>query len=89
MDLSVITVTWNNEENIEEQIKSVFSGYKNITCEEIISDNGSQDNTVEVVRKKFIDVKIIENKENLGFGSANNKGLELAQGEFILFLNPI
>ena len=50
MDLSVITVTWNNEENIEEQIKSVFSGCKNVSCEEIVVDNGSSDETVNIVK---------------------------------------
>ncbi len=88
MDLSIITVTWNAKDNIVEQIDSVFKGCKDITCEEIISDNGSTDNTVELVKEKFPQTKIIENKKNLGFGAANNKGLELAQGEFILFLNP-
>ncbi|HAT03879.1 MAG TPA: hypothetical protein DCS29_03860 [Candidatus Magasanikbacteria bacterium] len=88
MDLSVITVTWNAKENIDEQIRSVFSGCKNITCEEIISDNGSKDETVNIIREQFPQVKIIENGGNLGFASANNKGVGVAQGEFLLFLNP-
>ncbi|PLX28985.1 hypothetical protein C0581_00360 [Candidatus Parcubacteria bacterium] len=88
MDLSVITVTWNNEENITEQIISVFAGCKNITCEEIISDNGSTDGTVDLIKRQFPEIKLIENKKNLGFGGGNNKGVEIAQGEFILFLNP-
>ncbi len=87
-DLSVITVTWNNKENIEEQINSVFLGCKNITCEEIISDNGSEDGTCDFIKTKFPQIKLIENKKNLGFGTANNKGYEIAKGEFLLFLNP-
>ncbi len=87
MDLSVITVTWNSAKNIERQILSVVKGCSNITCEQIIVDNNSSDNTVELV-KKFDNVKLIENKENKGFGYANNQGVELSKGRFILFLNP-
>lgn len=94
MELSIITVTWNNEENIAEQISSVVSGCKDITCEEIVVDNGSSDNTIDIINKmqethNYASVlQIIENGKNLGFGAANNKGVEIAKGEFILFLNP-
>lgn len=88
MDLSVITVTWNAKDNIIEQISSVIFGCKDVSYEQIISDNGSSDDTIKLVREKFPQVKIIENKKNIGFGAANNKGLEFAQGKFVLFLNP-
>lgn len=87
MDLSVITVTWNSAEKIGKQIASVFEGYKKKSCEEIIVDNNSSDKTAEVV-KEFKNVRLIENKENLGFAGANNQGLKLATGKYILFLNP-
>lgn len=87
MDLSVITVTWNVEERIAEQIRSVSSGCKKISCEEIIIDNGSTDGTCDIVRT-FPHVHLIENKKNLGFSAANNIGLAKAKGEFLLFLNP-
>jgi GT2 family glycosyltransferase len=89
MDVSIITVTWNAKEHIEKQIHSVFLGCKDISCEAIISDNGSQDETVVAVRRlENYNIRIIENKKNLGFGAANNKGVEIAKGEFLLFLNP-
>ncbi len=88
MDLSIITVTWNAKDNIAEQISSVVSGCKTIDCEEIVSDNGSKDNTVDLIKQKFPKVKIIENNANIGFGAANNKGVEIAKGKYILFLNP-
>src|SRR3989338_906014 len=87
MDLSIITVTWNSEKKIENQILSVISSCRNITFEQIIIDNNSPYKTVEVV-KKFNNVKLIENKENKGFGAANNQGIEIASGRFVLFLNP-
>ncbi|MEK7644164.1 MAG: glycosyltransferase family 2 protein [Patescibacteria group bacterium] len=88
MNLSVITVTWNAEEIIGRQIRSVSSGCKNITCEEIVVDNGSRDRTVEYIKKEFPAVKVIANSDNAGFGRANNQGLEIASGEYLLFLNP-
>ena len=100
-DLSVVTVTYNAENEIGRQIESVFSGCREIECEEIIVDNGSRDGTIEVVNGLRTThsassgqatygqrIVVVENGENLGFGAANNKGLEKAQGEFILFLNP-
>ncbi len=89
MDLSIITVTWNSKERIEEQIRSVFDGCEKISCEEIVVDNGSTDGTVEFLRSKdFSSVHVISNEKNLGFGAANNQGLKKTTGEYILFLNP-
>ncbi len=88
MDLSVITVTWNSKDLIGEQIRSVFAGCTDISCEEIIVDNCSTDGTVEFVKEQFPNVSVIANKENKGFGAANNQGLEKATGEYVLFLNP-
>lgn len=88
MDLSVITVTWNAEKNIAEQIKSVFLGFKDIAVEEIVIDNGSRDETVNIITARFPQIKLIKNTENRGFGFANNQGAKIAQGDFLLFLNP-
>ncbi|PIR03419.1 MAG: hypothetical protein COV60_00385 [Candidatus Magasanikbacteria bacterium CG11_big_fil_rev_8_21_14_0_20_43_7] len=93
MNLSVITVTWNSKEQIDEQIRSVFAGCRDITCEEIVVDNGSTDGTVEYVQvlgetDSNLSVQIIANDENKGFGAANNQGLEISKGEYVLFLNP-
>ena len=88
MNLSVITVARNSADLISEQIKSVLSGCKNISFEEIVVDNASTDKTVEIVEKEFINVKLIKSDKNLGFAGANNLGAKLAQGEFLLFLNP-
>lgn len=88
MDLSIVTVTWNNKDNIAKQLSSVIFGYKNASFEQIVVDNNSSDETVEIIRRDFAQVKLIENKENLGFGRANNKGVEISKGEFLLFLNP-
>lgn len=88
MNLSIITVNTNGKDKILDQIESVFESTKDISFEEIISDNGSTDGSLEEIRRRFPQVKIIENGQNLGFGAANNKALSLATGEFILLLNP-
>lgn len=88
MDLSIITVTWNSEKLIGEQIRSVALGCKAISYEEIIVDNASPNGTVELVKKEFPRVMLIANQDNKGFGAANNQGVKVAQGEFLLFLNP-
>ena len=58
-----------------------------MSFEVIVSDNGSADGSVEMVRREFPQVVLVENKANLGFGTANNRGLNVARGEFVFYLN--
>jgi GT2 family glycosyltransferase len=88
MNLSVITVTWNSAKLIGEQIESVKNGCQNISFEEIMMDNGSTDDTVKIIQEKYHWVKLIDNKKNLGFAAANNAGVKISSGEYLLFLNP-
>ena len=88
MDLSIVTVTWNSEELIEKQIRSVKDGCKNISFEEIVVDNASADKTTEIIVNEFPEIKLIKNDKNRGFAFPNNQATKLAQGEFLLFLNP-
>lgn len=88
MRVSVITVTWNSKEFILNQIESVKSAAQNIQIEQIVVDNASTDGTVEVIQERFSDVIVIANKENKGFGAANNQGVEISKGKYLLFLNP-
>jgi GT2 family glycosyltransferase len=54
----------------------------------LVVDNNSVDRSPEMVRQKFPEVILIENKENVGFARANNQALARARGEYVLFLNP-
>ena len=93
--LSIVIVTWNNDEEIAECLRSIYQNEENEPLgriETIVVDNSSQDNTVNVV-KSFIDlieddVKIIANDENLGFTRGANLGLKKAKGKYVLLLNP-
>lgn len=84
----MITVTWNSADLITEQIKSVRAGCKNISFEQFVVDNASTDKTAEIIASEFPGVKLIKNYKNRGFASSNNQAAKLAQGEFLLFLNP-
>lgn len=82
--LSIIIVTWNTVKITQKCVQTINKFLDN--PEIIIVDNGSQDNTVELLSKEK-NVKIIKNRSNLGFSKANNIGLKEASNEFILFMN--
>jgi len=84
MNLSIIIVTWNTAQITLKCVQTINNFLDN--PEIIIVDNGSEDNTVELLSKEK-NVKIIKNGENLGFSKANNIGLHYASHEFILFMN--
>lgn len=90
MELSIIIVTWNSREDIERCIDSVFTHTKNINFEVIVVDNASSDDTPDYLGQLAEQNKIvcIPSQENLGFARGNNKGLQQARGDYILFLNP-
>lgn len=89
IDLSVITVTHNSAEFIEDQITSVISGALTISTEHFIVDNASCDQTVELIEKHYLSyVTLLKNRQNLGFSAANNQAYPLTKGRYILFLNP-
>lgn len=84
MKLSIITLTLNKLEYTKNFIESIKKYTKDF--ELIIVDNGSTDGTVEYI-KSMPDIKLIQNTENKGFSAGNNQGIEIAQGEYIGFLN--
>lgn len=87
MDVSIIIVNYNTKELTRNCLKSVFEQTKNISFEVIVSDNGSNDGSIEMIKSEFPQVILIENNANLGFGAANNRGLKIAKGKYIFYLN--
>ena len=87
MDLSVIIVNWNTKKLLEDCLRSFFKFTKDVTFEVIVVDNGSKDGSQAIVKKKFPQVKLIPNKDNLGFAKANNQGIKIAKGKYVLLLN--
>ena len=84
--VTAIIVNWNDKDVIIECIQSLLDQDRS-EIEVIISDNGSKDGSIEYLQRSFPSIKIIENGKNLGFGSAINKGLVIAKGDYIIFLN--
>ena len=87
MDVSIIIVSYNTKELTHNCLKSVFEQTKDIAFEVIVSDNGSTDGSVGMIKAEFPQVILIENNANLGFGAANNRGLVIAKGKYIFYLN--
>jgi GT2 family glycosyltransferase len=88
MKLSIVVLCWNDLNVIKECLESVYRATSAITFEVIVSDNGSTDTSVEYIREHFPDVRIVDNGANLGFARGNNAGINVAQGEYVLILNP-
>jgi|SaaInlLV_10m_DNA_2_1039722.scaffolds.fasta_scaffold01043_5 glycosyltransferase involved in cell wall biosynthesis len=86
MKISVITVSFNSERTIERTIKSVIEQtHKEI--EYIIVDGGSTDNTLDIVDKYKENINILISEKDNGIYDAMNKGIKLATGEILHFLN--
>jgi hypothetical protein len=88
MDLSVIIVNYNVRQFLENALTSVYRAMEGLDGEVFVVDNASDDGSVEMVRAKFPQVTLIENKANVGFAKANNVPLKQSRAEFILLLNP-
>lgn len=86
--LSVIIVNYNVCYFLEQAIKSVLKAVGDLDLEIIVVDNNSVDGSVELVQKKFPEVILIANKQNVGFSKANNQAIRMAKGEYVLLLNP-
>ena len=88
MDVSVIIVNYNVAHFLLQCVDAVKKASTTINTEIFVVDNNSSDNSIELLQSTFRDVTVIANKENVGFGAANNQALKLAKGEYTLFLNP-
>lgn len=88
MDLSVIIVSYNVRYFLEQCILSVLAAAKNIKVEVIVVDNNSTDDTCAMLQNNFTEITLIQNKENVGFATANNQGVAVAKGKYVLILNP-
>jgi GT2 family glycosyltransferase len=88
LDLSVIIVNYNVQAMLEQTLLSVYKAIGNLSVEVIVVDNHSADDSCGMVREKFKQVILIENKDNVGFSKANNQGILIAKGKNVLLLNP-
>ncbi len=87
-DLSVVIVTYNSEGDIRGCLDSVYKTTGGLDMEVFVVDNASIDGTVEAIRQGYPNVVLIANDHNAGFPAANNQALGLAQGRYVMLLNP-
>lgn len=94
MQLSIVTVSWNVGELVCRLLDSIFQFTEGLEYEIIVVDNNSKDDTIKTLKENYaawVDsgkLKIIANDFNAGFSKANNQGLKIAQGKYVLFMNP-
>lgn len=88
MDVSVVIVSYNTKELLADCLKSLKPALVSLKAEIFVVDNNSVDQTAQMVKRDFREVKLIANRQNLGFSKANNQALKVAKGQYILVLNP-
>ncbi len=87
-DISIVIVSYNVRDLLENCLHSVASSLHGISHEVFVVDNDSDDGSVDMVRQRFPDIRLIDSRENVGFARANNLALREARGDYLLLLNP-
>lgn len=85
--VSIIIVNYNTSKLLDNCINSIYKNCINSNYEIIVVDNASDQTDIKEVEIKYKQVRFIYNKQNEGFGKANNIGSRVADGEYLLFLN--
>lgn len=89
MDISIIIVNYNVKHFILKCLKTIYSTIDPLLkFEVIVIDNASTDGSIEAIQKGFPDCKLIPNSDNVGFSEANNQGIRVSNGDYIMLLNP-
>ncbi|WP_260632953.1 glycosyltransferase family 2 protein [Paenibacillus xylanexedens] len=87
LDVSIIIVNYNTRQLTLDCLASVYASQTSYQYEVIVIDNASHDGSVEAIRDAYPEIQLITNRDNTGFAVANNRGMELAKGRYILLLN--
>jgi GT2 family glycosyltransferase len=87
INISVIIVNWNTKDLLRDSLNSIYKTVTDLIFEIIVVDNFSSDGSVAMLEEEFSSVIRIVNKENRGFGAANNQAFAIMKGKFALLLN--
>ena len=85
--ISIVILNYNAEKFLDECINSIYKTEK-VNFEIILVDNASTNKSYRELAKKNPEIKLIENKKNLGYCEGNNVGIRASKGEFVVVLNP-
>ena len=86
--LSIIIVSWNTASFLKNCLASILANPPTSPFEIWVVDNASTDDSPRMVREKFPQVHLVENRENVGFARANNQAIQRCAGKYVLLLNP-
>jgi N-acetylglucosaminyl-diphospho-decaprenol L-rhamnosyltransferase len=86
-DVSAIIVNWNTHDLLAQCLASLLDTIGSLDMEVLVVDNASSDGSQAMVGSRFPDVRLIENKENVGFARANNQAIALSRGRYALMIN--
>jgi GT2 family glycosyltransferase/lipopolysaccharide/colanic/teichoic acid biosynthesis glycosyltransferase len=87
-EISVIIVSYNVRDFLQQCLRSLEKASEGLSVEVIVVENASRDASAQMVREQFPWVRLIENKSNRGFSRANNQAIRIAQGRYLLLINP-
>lgn len=87
-DISIVIVNYNVRHFLEQTLASIQRASNHLKIETWVVDNDSVDDSISMVKRNYPKVKLIENKDNVGFSVANNQAIEQSSGKYILLLNP-
>ena len=86
-DITVVIVSWNTRQALERCLASLQQAARQGSLEIIVVDNGSTDGSQAMVAERFPSVRLIQNRDNLGYGKAVNIGVKAGTGRHTLILN--
>lgn len=86
-DLSVVVINLNGKKLLDDCLESLRESSPRHRLEVVVVDNGSTDGSTEMVTEKYPEAILVKNTENLGFTKANNQGIEVSTGRYLMLLN--
>ena len=87
LDVTTVVVSWNTREHLARCLAALEDAAEGLRVETIVVDNGSTDGSQPMVAEKFPRARLIQSRDNVGFGRASNAGAAAGTGRAILMLN--
>jgi len=86
--ISIVIVSYKTRDILRGCLTALWAHPPGFEMEVFVVDNHSADGSTQMVRREFPQVRLIANSENRGFAAANNQAFRLAQGRYVILLNP-